>query len=83
VPIWPYGFPVCTVHGQIGADFVSTPYPVGLPWGAIGPPPLLPYYIKGIYSSPDQLKNALTTGVRPDGSKFDPAMPWNCHRLVA
>jgi mono/diheme cytochrome c family protein len=63
-------------HGQYDPKtFQVVPYPDGLPWGYQAPS-LLPFHMSTVYSSPDQIKTALTTGVRPDGSQLASTMPW-------
>lgn len=62
-------------HGQVGEDFLAVPAPDGLPWGWVAPP-LLPFHLDGIYETPEELRTALVTGVRPDGSVLDEYMPW-------
>ena len=63
-------------HGQIMMPSMTVmPYPDGLPWGFTAPP-LLPFFMDAVYSSPEEIKTVLTTGTRPDGSLLGPAMPW-------
>ena len=62
-------------HGQLGEDMIPMPAPDGLPWGWVAPS-LLPYHLDPIYSTPDELRTALTTGLRPDETVLDAFMPW-------
>jgi cytochrome c553 len=67
-------------HGQVGEDLIAVPAPEGLPWGWIAPP-LLSYHLDEIYSSPEEIRAAITTGVRPNGDALDIAMPWQIFSL--
>ena len=69
-------------HGQVGEDLIAVPAPEGLPWGWIAPP-LLPYHMDEIYRSPDEIRAAITNGIRPNGDALDIAMPWQIFNLWA
>lgn len=67
-------------HGQVGEDLIAVPYPDGLPWGWIAPP-LLSYHIGAVYSSSEEIRASIASGVRPNGNAIDPTMPWQIFGL--